>query len=104
MATCQRHLRIPAHAWPVRKWRLIKRNVPLADLVLSSKVESPVADVQDRAIVIIKQNFPISPNDGHVELVVGDEDLQLVLLLLLNLDGKLGPVVGIVGKETKLVT
>jgi len=74
------------------------------DLVLSPKVESLVADVQDRAALVIIQDFPVPPNDGHVELTIGGKDLQPVLLLLPNLDGKLVPMVGIVRKETELVT
>jgi len=75
----------------------------LTDLVLSSKVEDLVADVQDRAAPIIKQDFPVSPNNGHVELAIEGEDLQPVLLPLPDLDGELGSVVGIVRKETELV-
>lgn len=46
--------------------------VASADLVLSSKIESLVADIQDRdALRIIKQEFPVpSSNDSHIQLVV----------------------------------
>ena len=82
----------------------MERMVALTNLVLSSKIESFVADVQDRTALIIEQDLPVPSNDGHVELVIRGEDLHPVLLFLPDLDGKLSPMVGIVGKETEWIT
>lgn len=76
----------------------------LTDLVLSSKVENLVVDVQDRASLIIKQVFPVPSEHGHVELTIGGKDLQPILLFLSDSGSELGPVVGIIGKWTKWVT
>jgi hypothetical protein len=73
-------------------------------LVLSSEIESFVADVQDRVALIIKQDFPVPPNDGHVDLTIRSDDLQPVLLFLPNCYGELCLMVGIVGKEAEWVT
>jgi len=43
-------------------------------------------------------------NDGHVELAIGGEDLQPILLLLPNFEGELDPTVGIVEKKTEWIT
>ena len=76
---------------------LMEHAVASTDLVLSSEVESLVTDVQDRGALIVIQDFPVvACDDGHIHLVVGGEDLQVVLLLLPNLDGELYHVVGIV--------
>ena len=72
-------------------------------IVLSSKVKSLIADVQDRATVSIEQELVVPPDYGHVDLTVGRQDLQPVLLLLPNLDDHLGPVVRIVGKNAEWI-
>jgi len=54
--------------------------------------------------VVIKQEFLVPTDDGHVGPAIGGEHLHPVLLLLPNFEGKLGPMVGIVGKETEWVT
>lgn len=75
--------------------------VVLTNMVLSSSL---VPDVEDGAALIIEEDFPVPPDDGHVELVIGGEDLDPALLFLPDLYGKLGPMVGIVGKEAEWVT
>lgn len=103
MVTYRRHLRMSVHGW-VRDRRLAERTVKLTDLVLSSKVEGLVADVQDGAAPIIKQDLLVPADDRHVEPTIRGEDLQPMLVLLPDFDRKLGLVVGIVGKETKRAT
>lgn len=104
MVTCWRHLRMSVHGWWSEIGRLAERTVKLTDLVLSSKIEGLVADVQDGAAPIIKQDLPVPANDRHVEATIGGEDLQPMLVLLPDFDRKLGLVVGIVGKETEWAT
>lgn len=75
--------------------------VARTNLILSSEVESLVADVQDNGALIIVQEFTIpAPGDGHIQLAIGS-NLQPVLLLLPDLDEEFRPIVGIVGKKTK---
>ena len=45
--------------------------IALTDTVFSSKIESLIADVQDRAALIVEQELIVPPNYGHVDLTVG---------------------------------
>jgi hypothetical protein len=73
----------------------------LADLVFSSKVESLVADVQEKGALIIIQEFLVpAADDGHQQLVVGG-NLHAVLPPFPNLEEGFCPRIGIVGKKTE---
>lgn len=86
-----------------KRW-LAERIATLTDLILPSEVKCFVADVQDRVPLVIEQEFAVPSNYGHVELTIRGEDLQPVMLLLPNFDSELGPMIGMVGEETKWVT
>lgn len=70
----------------------------LTDLVLSSEVENLVVDVQDRAALIIQQEFLVPPNYRHIELTIRGEDFQPVLLPLPDFNSELCLMAGIVRK------